>query len=153
MERTSQALLERALRSYARSLAIVDPVRLRFWDNRGLTMPQLRIMFMLVEQDGVTPGAVAERFHVTPSTITGLTDRLVRQRLISRREDPDDRRLVRIFLTPEGRRVVGELETAGRAYLTEILEQLPPEKLELLAGLLEELWVAAEKVQSRGVPI
>jgi DNA-binding MarR family transcriptional regulator len=151
MQKVPQALLERALRSYARSLAIIDPVRLRFWDSRGLTMPQLRIMFMLVEQDGATPGALAERFHVTPSTVTGLTDRLVRQRLISRREDQDDRRLVRIFLTPEGRQVVGELEAAGRAYLTKILEQLPPERLELLASLLEELWAAAENAQSRGV--
>lgn len=153
MQRISPELLERAIRSYVRSLAIVDPVRLRFWDNRGLTMPQLRIMFMLMEQDGVTPGALAERFHVTPSTITGLTDRLARQRLISRREDRDDRRLVRIYLTTEGRRVVGELEAAGRAYLTEVLERLPADKVGVLAGLLEELWAAAEEVQSRGVTV
>lgn len=153
MQKVSPDLLERALRSYVRSLAIVDPVRLRFWDNRGLTMPQLRIMFRLMDEDGVTPGALAERFHVTPSTITGLTDRLARQSLISRREDRDDRRLVRIYLTAEGRRVVGELEAAGRAYLTEVLEGMPPDKLELLASLLEELWAAAEEVQSRGAPI
>jgi DNA-binding MarR family transcriptional regulator len=114
-------------------------------------MPQLRIMFMLVTQDGLTPSALAERFHVTPPTVTGLTDRLVRQRLISRREDPEDRRLVRIYLTPEGRRVIGELEAAGRAYLSEILGQLPPDKLELLADLLEELRAAAERVHSREV--
>jgi len=153
MEKVPPELLERALRAYVRSLAIVDPVRLRFWDNRGLTMPQLRIMFVLMEQDGATPGALAERFHVTPSTITGLTDRLARQRLISRREDRDDRRLVRIYLTTEGRRVVGELEAAGRAYLTDILERMPPDRLELMASLLEELWAAAEEVQSHGVSV
>jgi DNA-binding MarR family transcriptional regulator len=151
MESESSPDLERTLLAYVRSLTIIDPLRLRFWDNRGLTMSQLRTMLTLVRQDGLTPSALAERFHVTPSTVTGLTDRLVRQRLISRREDPEDRRLVRIYLTPEGRRVVGELEAAGRAYLTEILGQLPPERLELLADLLEELSAAAERVHSREV--
>jgi DNA-binding MarR family transcriptional regulator len=142
-----------ALRAYVRALTIVDPIRLRFWDRRGLTMPQLRIMFILSRQDSITPSALAERIHVTPSTVTGLTDRLARQTLIRRQEDPGDRRLVRISLSEEGRQVIGELEVAGRAYLKEILGKLPTQHLECLTQVLEEFWAAAESVQSERPPV
>jgi DNA-binding MarR family transcriptional regulator len=141
-------LLEDALRAYVRSLSIVDPLRLRFWDDRNLTTPQLRIMFILAGQDGTTPGILAERMHVTPPTITGLTDRLVKQGLIRREEDPGDRRLVRLSLTEEGRRITHELETMGRAFLKEVLGRLPPSHVEKLTELLQEFWAAAEAVQT-----
>jgi DNA-binding MarR family transcriptional regulator len=67
-------------------------------------MPQLRILFMLTVKDGATPGYLAERMRVTPSTITGLTDRLVRQDFIRRDEDSKDRRLVRLHITENGGR-------------------------------------------------
>jgi DNA-binding MarR family transcriptional regulator len=145
-------LLEDALRAYVRSLSIVDPLRLRFWDDRNLTTPQLRIMFILASQQGTTPGALAERMHVTPPTITGLTDRLVKQGLIGREEDPNDRRLVRLSLTEEGRRITNELETMGRAFLKKVLGRLPPDHVERLTELLQEFWVAAEAMQATTQP-
>ncbi len=149
MDNKNAELLETALRTYVKTLTILDPVRLRFWGNRDLTMPQLRVMLILSPLGVITPGALAEIMHVTPSTITGLTDRLAKQGLIVRREDPSDRRSVRLSLSEEGRRAIGELETAGRAYLMEILEKLPADHLEHLAQLLEELLAAAEDVRSR----
>jgi DNA-binding MarR family transcriptional regulator len=140
-------MLEDALLAYFRSLSIVDSLRLRLWDERNLTTPQLRMMFILAGQDGVTPGALAERMHVTPPTITGLTDRLAKQGLISRVEDPNDRRLVRLSLTDEGRRTTNELETMGRAFLKEVLGRLPPDHVKRLTELLQEFWTAAEVVQ------
>jgi DNA-binding MarR family transcriptional regulator len=148
MERGKAELLEMALRAYVRVLTIVDPIRLRFWGDRDLTMPQLRVMFILAERGVITPGALAETMHVTPSTVTGLTDRLAKQRLILRREDPSDRRSVCVSLSEEGRQAISDLEAAGRAYLKEILEKLPAEHLERLAALLEEFKAAAESVQS-----
>ena len=146
-------LLERALRAYLRALTVFDPVRLRFWVARGLTMPQLRIMFILSRQMGVTPGALAEKMRVSPSTVTGLTDRLMRQRLIVREEDAEDRRLVRLRLSDEGRRAIGELETAGRAHFEEIAASMPSDHVEKLAELLEEFVTAAAAIEERETAI
>lgn len=146
MRTQSKIDLDRAIRAYGRALTITDPVRLRFWDSRGLTMSQLRLMFLVLRRGRPTVGELAEEMKVKPATITGLTDRLVRQRLIERQADPADRRVVRITLTSEGRRVLSELEAAGRAYLHEVLSRMDDEEVERVIAAFEAFAEVAEQV-------
>jgi DNA-binding MarR family transcriptional regulator len=146
-------LQERALRAYGAALAVADPIRLRFWDDRGLTMTQLRLMFILLwEQDGASVSFLAERMKVTPSTVTGLTDRLVKHRLVRREEDSEDRRVCRVYLTSQGQQVLGEIDVASRAYMQDIFGKLGKEKVIQLIDLFEEFASAAEAVQSGEIP-
>lgn len=132
-------LLESALQAYGRAIAVADPIRLRFWDGRGLTMPQLRLMFIVRDRSQCSVGELADRLNVRPATVTGLTDRLVKQNLIERQDHPSDRRVVQIVLTPEGRRVLSEIEVASRAYFDAIFERMPEKDVEQLVDLLQEL--------------
>ena len=150
-------VIEQTIRLYGRTLALVDPSRLEAWVGLGLTMTQLGVLFLLRQEAGEPAGLLAERLRVTPSTLTRIVDRLVRLNLVRRQEDSDDRRLVRHYLTPEGARSLEEMERTARAYLTEILRQLPREKLERLLEALQDLTQAAEAVEkgataSRGEP-
>lgn len=138
---------ERALRAYVRALNVADPIRLRFWDDRGLTMPQLRIMFWLLERDGQSAGELAAAMRVTPATMTGLTDRLVRQQLVERQSDTRDGRVVRLFLTPGGRATAQAVEEASRAYLDRIFARMGDEAVDRLVEALREFAHAAEWVQ------
>ena len=134
-------LLDRALRAYARALAVADPIRIPIWEERGLTMPQLRLAFILLyERDGAAVSELAERLRVNPSTVTGFTDRLARQRLVDRRRDPED-----------GRRVLQGIDVASRAYMYEIFRRLGPERLRALIDLLEELAEAAAQAENASV--
>ncbi|MDA0366627.1 MAG: MarR family transcriptional regulator [Chloroflexi bacterium] len=143
-------LLQRAIRAYAAALNVADPIRLQFWDDRGLTMTQLRLMFLLVEHDGSTAGELAQAMRVRPATITGLTDRLVREALIERVADEDDRRLVRVLLLAEGRRVLRDIEHASRAYLERIFDRLGDARVEALSDLLEQFASSAADLQDEG---
>jgi len=147
MTSVSDELFERALKAYAGALAVVDPIRIQFWDDRGLTMLQVRMLFLLLEEDGQCAGALAEAMRVPASTVTRLSDRLVGQGLIVRREDPEDRRMVRLYLTGEGRRTIGEISEACRAYMKKVLSRLDEERLHRLVEGLEELAQAATAVQ------
>ena len=144
-------LLTEAMRAYGRAIAVADPIRLRFWDGRGLTMPQLRLMSLLLQQDCRSVGELADVMGVRPATVTGLTDRLVRQRLIERQDDPADRRVVRIVLTDEGRRVLSEIETASRAYLREVLSRMDGAAVRRLIAAFEAFRAAADAAQHAGV--
>ncbi len=146
------AVLDQAMRAYGRALAVADPIRLRFWDSRGLTMPQLRLMYLLLQQDSRAVGELAEQMNVRHATVTGLTDRLVRQHLIERQADPDDRRVVRVALTAEGRRVTGEIETAARAYLDAIFERMGEKDVQRLIDLFEQFSAAAAELLREGEP-
>lgn len=143
-------LHQRALVAYGRAVRIVDPVRFQLWADRGLTMPQVRVLFELVEEEGErSAGELAEALSVAPPTITGLTDRLVKQNLVQRREDPRDRRVVRLALTDEGRALTAEIAEQAGAYLREVFDTLPADRLDDICSALEDLAAANDKLRSR----
>jgi len=143
-----QGLITRAMVSYGGALSVADPIRLRFWDKRGLTMAQLRLMYTMLLDGEQSAGELAEKMSVRPPTITGLTNRLIKQKLIRRLADPNDRRIVRVDLTAEGRRMISQIETASRAYLARIFNQLGEAKVKELIALLDEFSAAGQTVQS-----
>lgn len=144
MPRRNGALRERAFLAFARTMTRFDPGRLEAWVELGLTMTQLRVLFLLAAEDGASAGALAERLNVTPSTLTRIVDRLAGQGLVRREPDEDDRRLVRHYLSDRGVTTVRELERRGRARLNEILDRLGDRRLERLVLALEDLSEALE---------
>ncbi len=143
--------ITRALQLYARSMMLIDPIRVERWGRLELTLGQLRLMMLLRDRPGAPAGVLASELGVTPPTITGLVDRLVRQGLVRREEDRQDRRLVRNELTEMGLTVVGELERAGKAYLTEVFDHLSGEQLRQLSAGLEAFLEAAQGVSADAV--
>src|SRR4030042_3617965 len=87
-----ETLRERAFYLLARAMARSDPGRLEAWVELGLTMTQLRVLFVLRAEDGASAGALAESLRVTPSTLTRIVARLVRQKLVRRGTAHGDRR-------------------------------------------------------------
>src|SRR5512133_3343622 len=80
--------------------------------EHGLSGPRwgLLLRLLAVEQHGnctgVTPASLSRFQSVNKNTISALLRGLEEQGLIQRDLDPVDRRIFRIQLTPEGRRVV-----------------------------------------------
>nr|WP_314258286.1 MarR family transcriptional regulator [uncultured Devosia sp.] len=72
-------------------------------DALGLTYPQYLVFLVLWEADGLTVKALGEKLFLDSGTITPLLKRLEARGLVRRQRDAEDERLVRIFLTDEGR--------------------------------------------------
>lgn len=68
-----------------------------------LTHGQFFMMVAIMEEEGLLPSALADKTSQDRATITGLLDRLEKDRWIERRSDKNDRRSLRIFLTPHAR--------------------------------------------------
>jgi DNA-binding MarR family transcriptional regulator len=143
---TSEQLVEEALRNFGESMVIFDPFRFRAWAELGLTTAQLRVMFLLRETPGVTAGELASRLSVTPPTISGIVDRLVRLNLVRREDDPNDRRLVRNALTDEGEQCCSRLEKGGDEFTRRILVEMDQDDLEALIRGLKAFTRASEYV-------
>ena len=137
-------LREQAFMLFARTIARSDPARLEAWVELGLTMTQLRVLFLLRTEDGASAGAMAESLKVTPSTLTRIVDRLVRQGLVQRETDDGDRRLVRHYVSTRGASTVEELERSGRARMNEVMDRLSAPQLERLVLALEDLTAALD---------
>lgn len=128
-----------ALAAYTRALQLTNSARLRHWAELRLTTTQLYLLSLLLDRDARSVGELAEEMQVSPATMTGLTDRLVRQQYIARQTDPDDRRIVRIVLTQQGRQVFDGPVARAPLGLRGPLEQLGAAKTSQLADLLNEL--------------
>ncbi len=137
-------LREQAFILFARAITRFDPGRLEVWVELGLTMTQLRVLFVLRAEDGASAGVLAELLNVTPSTLTRLIDRLARHGLVRRESDHGDRRLVRHHLSANGASTVEELERGARARMNEVLDRLSAPKLERLVSALEDLTAALD---------
>jgi DNA-binding MarR family transcriptional regulator len=58
---------------------------------------------LLAGEGGLKSSDVAARGWSSPGTLTSVVNTLVREGYVERRSDPDDRRVVRLWLTDEGR--------------------------------------------------
>ncbi|HEY7295866.1 MAG TPA: MarR family transcriptional regulator, partial [Dehalococcoidia bacterium] len=136
---------ERAIALFSQVVTLFDPIRLHAWANLGLTLPTLKVIVLIRAEPGAPSGVIASRLGVTPSTVTGLVDRLVNQGLVRRDEDPRDRRLVRNFLTEAGERTVGDLERQAREVIGDLLSELTDAQLVRLVEGLDDVIAVARR--------
>ena len=132
----SEHAVDAALRLFGEALNMFDPLRFRAWAELGLTTAQLRVLFLVREAPGVTAGELAQRLAVTPPTISGIVDRLVKLGLIRREDDDSDRRLVRNLLTDPGEAACKRMEQGSEIFTRRMLVEMNHEDLEdFIAGL------------------
>ena len=138
-------LIESILSNYGRAAGVFDPNRLEVWEELGLTMSQLRVLYMLQAEPGTPAGNVAAQLKVRPSTATGIVDRLVRDGLVRRERDELDRRRVQIWLTDQGLRVINEIRARNRAVIWKIFRNFSEQELQDIDRAFSLLTSEAER--------
>jgi DNA-binding MarR family transcriptional regulator len=116
-----------------------------------LTMSQLKLMLMLHHSGGSGGQELARAMGVSLATLTGIVDRMVTQGLVTRREDPADRRVRRIELTAHGSRTTDGIVTAGTQRLHQMLDRIDPDGLDCIRRALH-LMTDAARAQSPAPP-
>lgn len=109
--------------------------------TEGCGVEEWRVIDFLAA-DGYTMGEVADHAGLTSPTLTKLVDRLVANNIVYRRIGLEDRRTVRIFLTPRGRSLHRRLGAIVERSQAELLAETPN------GELLEDLLVAANAFDS-----
>ncbi|GAA3286161.1 hypothetical protein GCM10020218_047490 [Dactylosporangium vinaceum] len=105
----------------------------------GVRIGQNLVLELLWERDGQAPGELAARLGVATPTVVNTATRMVNDGLVERRADPQDRRLVRLCLTPKGRAAQAPIEQARRALAEHALADLEEQELEVLAAALQKI--------------
>lgn len=105
----------------------------------GLTAAQSGVLFLLAKRDGALIGEVAEALDATPSAMTGLVDRMARGGLLERRQDPEDGRAQRLYLTDKGRDALAYAKRGLDSINAQLTEGFTPEEVEAVARWLTHL--------------
>jgi DNA-binding MarR family transcriptional regulator len=113
-----------------------------------LTMPQIRAMFVLDTTDhALALTELAPQMGLSVAAAGRAVDRMVRDGLISRTEDPVDRRVKRLALTDSGQAAIGRLAEARLAGLRRFAATLGERERDALTGALRTVfdhWDAEE---------
>lgn len=99
----------------------------------GISMAQLHIMYTLQRGGEMTMSRLADVLNVSLSNATGLIDRLEERGFIERNRVPEDRRVVLVRVTPEGERMLREIDAMSDEILRTVLDRLPGSQLRAVA--------------------
>ena len=101
----------------------------KFYNRRlrkfGITYNHLFILTCLWEQEGVNVKDLSKQLLLDSSSLTGHLDRMERAGLVVRKDDPKDRRAVRVLLTDKGRRLKEQLEPIGKELKVTLQKGVP----------------------------
>ncbi len=103
------------------------------WLNLNLTIGQVKSLFFIANQEKANFRMLAAALKVTPSNVTGIIDRLVDHQLVSRTENPADRRSLTLQLTPQGESVLNLLRERRVSQMSEMLNTLSNEQLQTIS--------------------
>ncbi len=105
----------------------------------GLTPIQHLILEALWLEDGQSAGDIGKRLVLDGATLSGVLERLTAGDWITKEPDPDDKRILRIYLTDKGKSLRPKLSEERNQANDEIMYKLSLEEKILLKRLLRDV--------------
>lgn len=105
----------------------------------GVTGSQFFVLKKIDNKGRLTVSEVADELGVSLSAITALVDRLVKAGLAVRSRDEQDRRLVWIEATDEGKEILGKCTESRRKVAMKYFGKLPESDIEKLIEIYEKV--------------
>lgn len=125
------------------------------WHRRSLSgfkPSEIRVLFCIrretrMNELGMTVSDISTNMHVTPPTITQLINGLEVAGLVEKKEDPVDRRVVRVRLTEKGERVAQTEIEQYHTSLNGLIQYLGETESEQLVELLHKVNVYYTEIE------
>lgn len=114
-----------------------------------LTMQQLRVLGHVVKQPGISHQELGVLLGVSAPTASGLIDRLADKGLVTRSDDPVDRRVRRLQPTEPGLEVMRQLDSTFERALAVVVGELSADDLEQLCRSTQVMVEALDRVLAK----
>jgi DNA-binding MarR family transcriptional regulator len=136
---------------YGRTTKVVRAATDAALRRHGLRLGQDHLLAQLWDEDGRTPGEVAAAMGVTTPAVTKGATVLEKAGLLTRRPDPKDNRLVRLWLTEAGQTLREPVKRARHEVEEALLSGLSPREVAQLRRILEKVQRAATDLASPAI--
>jgi DNA-binding MarR family transcriptional regulator len=118
-----------------------------FFERWELSPSQFNVLNLLYgEPGGLSQSQLSRQLIMHRSNVTGLVDRLEARKLAQRQESATDRRMYRVVLTAEGRKLVSQVLPHYYKAAEEVWGDVPAARARQLVAELELLGANAEKI-------
>ena len=105
----------------------------------GITPPQWGVLICLAEKEGQSLTELGNKGLCDGPTMTGIVDRLESGGLVERRRDNSDRRVISLYLTEQGRTLLGDLPAIGQQSDRELLGGTLPTDVDCFLQALQKV--------------
>jgi MarR family transcriptional regulator, organic hydroperoxide resistance regulator len=100
---------------------------------------QPQLLMHIKEKEGITQKELSEKHFVKPSTITGMLIKLEANHYVYRVSDEEDKRIMRVYLTPEGRIMAEKGEKFMQGMTARLFHGFTEEELKTLLYLIQKI--------------
>jgi DNA-binding MarR family transcriptional regulator len=105
----------------------------------GLTPIQHLILEALWEEDGLSAGNVGKKLVLDGATLSGVLDRLASGGWVLKKSDAEDKRVLRVFLSPKSKDLRPKLSEARDQTNEDLLKPFTLEEKVLLKRFLRDI--------------
>lgn len=122
-----------------------DIIKLHFkrshtlFEKLGIYPGQPPMLFALYYKDGQSQRELAEKLRIKPATITVMLGRMEKSELVTRRQDEQDQRVSRVYITDKGRDVCKRLKNVMLILNEECFSNFTEDEKVLLRRLLMQM--------------
>jgi DNA-binding MarR family transcriptional regulator len=143
-EARASADQDEALRLWLRMLSCTSLIERQVRSNLrrefDITLPRFDLLAHLDRSpEGLRMGDLSRRMMVTSGNVTGITDQLEAEGLVTREYSPEDRRSFIVRMTPCGRRVFRRMAQAYEHWIVGMFDTMPAHDRDQLLRLLGTL--------------
>ena len=109
-------------------------------DSLGLYHGQPSVLNALWAQEGMTQSELSDALNRSPSTITKMVQRMEKAGFVERRDDPQDERISRVYLTEEGHNVRSAVEEIWHNFAAQAFSTFTEQESAQFYALLDRLY-------------
>ncbi len=139
--------LGRALRQAGAAIEALMECRI---EEAGISFGQLRALHAVCEGMATTPGAIAEAMALSTGSATRLIDSLERSGWLTRERRKDDRRVIELKVTDDGRAMVRTVAPIVFRAWREVLDGLDATGIGILKAYLSDITCLADELRMTG---
>jgi DNA-binding MarR family transcriptional regulator len=118
-----------------------------------VTVPQFRTLVVLDAHGPMNLNTLSGLLGVTPSTALRMIDRLLAAELVTRRDNPANRREVLLELTEAGALIVEQVTAKRRGEIARVVTRMPASQRSELIAALRAFADAADEPEARPDPV
>ncbi len=107
--------------------------------HMDISLPEIFVLRQLSSNEEPTMSELGRSISMDLSTLTRTVDKLVEKEFVVRKPDPEDRRVVRVTITAEGRKIINRFEVQRKKHIESILRQMTSQERKDLLKIFKTL--------------
>lgn len=143
-----EKILTRILHSYNEISKGINPPSIQRID---LTSAQIKALTSFHNTSEYTMSELSKSLGVTLPTTSSMINRLIQLGYVERKRDQEDRRVVKVKLTNQGKSILNRLMKERRIALEKLLKVLNNQELEIFLQSIENVSSLLKKAKGHGM--